>query len=583
MRLALADSLEVGRGLSHSYDWVYVLNETFNDFENLRSMPAALDGFDTKSRDAFLDWLGHNVDLAWVDEKFQSAVGGIGADFSDLVAAFEMNLYAKYPEIWDFAKVSWLLSQFGDRPEFYLDSYLSGSPQIESFLRKALQEGAFRVRKSWLIRSWSRIRVPGEVMISAAKGQAWLFVLAARSLASPRFQSLQGVGENLVICPVTPNVGNSDGKFGPYWRFLESVGEHFAAQPRPVFFSQGLFFGASGRVQRLQSIVGIFRSVLRVEAALVKTLLQLLKLLGTHSKSDVGQQKALGPLWSAFLRSAFGPSFVQGFWENLQFSFFFNQVKPKSVFFLCENQSWEKALVNQGRRQSPGTHFFGVVHNAVRPWDLRYFQPHTWDSGPMSGRQSAPDQLLVTSEFCFGRLRSYYPSIGRIRLVETLRFRSPEEHDPGSKSETVVIAASYSPLANVQLMRFVSQSVTDESLARKLRVRSHPLQAVKSPYPRFESKTEFPLFTICDSTSTFPVELAEMHAPHFVARFGHLPNMSPLADVPHFWNVFLLPGVQIEHLIDASRRTSMVKPDFKYFERDVASGSWRSLLEEFAL
>jgi hypothetical protein len=189
----------------------------------------------------------------------------------------------------------------------------------------------------------------------------------------------------------------------------------------------------------------------------------------------------------------------------------------------------------------------------------------------------------VTSEFCFGRLRSFYPSIGRIRLVETLRFRSPEVLDRGSKSETVVIAASYSPLANVALMRFVSQSVTDEGLARKLRVRSHPLQGVKSVFPRFDSKTEFPLLTICDSTSTFPIELAEMHVSHFVARFGHLPNMSPLADVPYFWKNFLLPGVQIEVPIDASHPTSMITPDFKYYERNDDYSSWRLLIKEFAL
>jgi len=583
MRVALANSLDVGRDLSKSYDRVYVLNETFSDFENLISIPAALDGFDTQSRDAFLQFLGENVDLDWVDKQFQSAIRGLGTYFSELVTSLEMNLYADYPEAWDIAKATWLSTELSGKHGILIDSYLSKTCHVDTILLKSLHRGALRSRTSWTARNFSRVLRSMELIISLGKGQLWLFVLAARSFVSPRFQSPSGSTNNLIMCPRITNVSKSDTGFGPYWRYIEAIRGHFSGQLSPVYFSQGLFCDARGRFQRLQSRVGIGQSVFKVQVTLIKVLLKALKLEARRSDSDMSLERKLGALRPAFLRSIFGPSFVQSYWENLQFSTFFGHSKPKSVLFLCENQSWERALVTQGRRQSPQTLFLGVAHNAIRPWDLRYFKPHEWVSGPTSGRKSSPDLFLATSKVCLGRLKSYYPSTDKFRLVETLRFAKPQKLANLRKSEALVIAGSYSPIVNVQLLKFVEESLTDARLTRKLRVRSHPLRAIKSSYPRFDSETEFPWLTICDSTSTISAELAEMEAPHFVARFGHLPNMSPLADIRCFRSSFRLPGVQIEHLFDEASLVQTVNPGFEYYERDEDYIHWQTLIKEIGL
>ena len=95
--------------------------------------------------------------------------------------------------------------------------------------------------------------------------------------------------------------------------------------------------------------------------------------------------------WQASMR---GPVAI----SNLLFIELFDQAlgklpKQKKGFYLCENQSWERAFVHSWRKHGHGQ-LVAVPHSTVRFWDLRHFNdPRTVRS---SGANALPQPDLTT-------------------------------------------------------------------------------------------------------------------------------------------------------------------------------------------
>lgn len=89
--------------------------------------------------------------------------------------------------------------------------------------------------------------------------------------------------------------------------------------------------------------------------------------------------------------------------------------------YLCENQSWERALIYAWRKNGHGR-LIGVAHSTVRFWDLRYF------AGPKSRQNSQmylmpqPDFLALNGEAAVEAYREADQPMDNVIKCEALRY-----------------------------------------------------------------------------------------------------------------------------------------------------------------
>lgn len=578
MKAILVEDLRRGRRLGAEYERVYVLNETFETFGRYVSVPASLDGAESGPRDSFLHELGDLVDMTLLENRKSRVFRRLSTNLPELLPLFEMNLYARQNEIWNLAKASWLASEIERNHELSLMSALRNSSYIERYFASRLHGnrylGNVRIGQSLLTTLNNFLSISS----SAVKGWVWLFVLATRTFASDRFDATAFSGQNMVVCPVTRESRGDERTWGPYWRHFSEVEEKFNGTVAPIYFSAGIFRDHRGKTLRPHSL----GFTLVTFFSLAGLIARLAFLVSSQGVRNLVRPQGLGPLQGALARSMLSPAFVQACWEHFQFSQFFQLSSPTAVLFLCEGQSWERALVTQGRKFNTETLFAGVVHNAIRPWDLRYFRPISWGLGPVIGRRSAPDLLLVTSRVCSQRIKKYYGELDNVQLVETVRFTRRNGNEVRGRRQVAVVAGTYDPAINSQLESFVV-SLGGQIFGLDLRYRRHPQASSASQLPEFDPVHDMPAITITDSTSTLCIELAESQDPVLVLRFGKLPNLSPLADLPEFRGVFLTSARQLERVALESEPSDFIVENFNYFERNENFDKWRMLIRKYNL
>jgi len=582
LKFALVESRDqVVEGAS-KYEAVFVLEESFDKRDNLISLPAALNGSDSKFRNHYLSLLGQHINVERLDQLFGSVSRNLGVRPSEVFSVFELNIFSRHPELSDLAKASYVLDVMSEYPNSELISFLQVHPHVNDFLGEMLGDGDFRKHVRWPYEIASRIKRLVLPLVEIAKGQAWLLALLLRSMSSNFMDSSLYLGRNIFFRPASSTQAKDDVPWGNYWLGLKKIYSFFAEKPITACFQSGFFFDSNGRRVRPFRVGSSVSLLVSIQWSVAKSLWLRVRFSLEKQFPTRAERAFAKGLSEVYWRSMTGPSFVQSLWEHHQFSFFFGQAKPKSVFFLCEGQPWETALVAQGRRMSPNSYYLGVSHTAIRPWDLRYFRPHSWKLGPVQGGSSAPDFFLVTSQFCLERLTKFYGESLKIRLVETLRYESPTPAPATATTPVITVATTYSKAENLGLLSFVEALTKDEKLREMVRVRSHPLRPMNLKVQEFDKKSEFPILTICDSTSTVGVELAESGHRFVTIHVGSLPNLSPLSDLKEFGKRFAFPNPQLVQRIRHAKR-EFANTGFSYYQRDANWNSWRALITEIKL
>ena len=582
MKFAIVESRDQVAEDFSQYEVVFVLDESFEGYANVVSLPAELNGFTPTFRNLFLSMLGEHIDEQSLDKTYNAVTRNLGVRPSEVIALFEMNIYSRNPELSDIAKACFVVKSMSEYSDSTLTSYLRKHLHVNNFLEKMLADGAFRRRAVWQQESLPRIRRFALPLYEFSKGQLWLHFLVLRALFARFGTGAQFTGKHIIFGPIGSKVHVGEGKWCNYWRDFGKIEARFKHKLVRTSFQSGFFSSSDGRRVRPFRADKFFYLYGAIQLAIIKNLLFTVR-ASQRSRYLTNDERAFASgLRDAFWRSMAGPSFVQSVWDHHQFRFFFCEAKPKSVFFLCEGQPWEAALVTQGRQMSADSLYLGIAHTAIRPWDLRYFRPHSWKLGPVLGNSSAPDLLLVTSKFCLERLNNFYCEAPNTRLVETLRYPSLKLSLQRATRPVITVATTYSRAENQGLRSLALQLMQDEKLREMVRVRSHPLQPMKLRIREFDKGTDSPILTVSDSTSTVAVELAENGLRFITVRFGSLPNLSPLADLNNFRNTFAFPGPQ---LVEKIRRGDIAEPEegFTYYERDPSWRYWCLLIEEYNL
>jgi len=220
----------------------------------------------------------------------------------------------------------------------------------------------------------------------------------------------------------------------------------------------------------------------------------------------------------------------------------------KKGFYLCENISWERALIHAWRKHSHGK-LIAVVHSVIRFWDMRYFHDlrtiRSSDSYPML----QPDLTVLNGKAAVDA----YSSIGYPKevIAEAESLRNNYLHDlrgnfsprktSGDKIKVLILADAI-PLTTIKMLKLLEATVLYAPSLASFTVKSHPLYQIKSSdYPSLKLKVVMnPLeeilsnFDIVYSSNVTSASVdAYMIGLQVVVALGQMElNLSPLRGQP---------------------------------------------------
>ncbi|MEI6246836.1 MAG: TIGR04326 family surface carbohydrate biosynthesis protein, partial [Acidobacteriota bacterium] len=147
--------------------------------------------------------------------------------------------------------------------------------------------------------------------------------------------------------------------------------------------------------------------------------------------------------------------------------------------FLCENQSWERALVWAWRKHGHGE-LIGYSHSTVRFWDLRcYDDPRTLAStDPLASPQ--PDRFAVNGPAAMEALRAFGPVPSRVVECEALRY----DYLRGLRHRTaapakdgairLLVLGDFDAAATAGMLRLLETAVRLAGVPVRCGMKSHP-------------------------------------------------------------------------------------------------------------
>lgn len=164
-------------------------------------------------------------------------------------------------------------------------------------------------------------------------------------------------------------------------------------------------------------------------------------------------------------------------------------------FYLCENISWERALIHAWRKHSHGQ-LIAVVHGVVRFWDMRYFHDLRTIRSSDSYSMLQPDLTVLNGKAAV----DVHSSIGypKEAIAEGEALRNNYLHDlrgnfsprkiSGTEIKVLVLTDAF-PLTTIKMLKLLEATVLYAPSLASFTVKSHSLYTVKSSdYPSLKLK-----------------------------------------------------------------------------------------------
>lgn len=140
------------------------------------------------------------------------------------------------------------------------------------------------------------------------------------------------------------------------------------------------------------------------------------------------------------------------------------------IFYVAENQSWEKFLINESRKKN--IYIYGTVHSLVNKWDLRF-------NDVFSEKKFSPTKLLINGRYNKSIIDSFikkYP----YNYVEALRYNSLKKNQISNRNvskKNILICGSIEINPTIKMLEEISKSkkiISNYNLLFK----SHPANQV---------------------------------------------------------------------------------------------------------
>lgn len=154
---------------------------------------------------------------------------------------------------------------------------------------------------------------------------------------------------------------------------------------------------------------------------------------------------------------------------------------PRRAFYLCENQSWEKAL-NFHWKQNFETNITGVINNIFASLDLRHSFTPNGEYLKNNIDKLFPSNFAAHNVLQFKNYEKIFPQI-KVNAVEAHRYNYllSESIQPFEINNylplKILVLGDYSQTINVELINILKDSLANTTIKSMIYFRNHPLNS----------------------------------------------------------------------------------------------------------
>lgn len=263
----------------------------------------------------------------------------------------------------------------------------------------------------------------------------------------------------------------------------------------------------------------------------------------------------------------------------------------KKGLYLCENQSWERALLRAWRKYGHGE-IIGVAHATVPFWHLYYFEDPRSLLPEKKSAMPLPNRLAVNGPAAWRLLvESGYP-IERLIEVEVLRYlklsRTTSKRVLDPARIKVLVLGDIIPASMHNLLKILGNATKRMRLGGRFAFKPHPLYAIRlADYPDLADVeqvnepldrilNDFDIALSANSTSA-AVDAYQVGLQVIVGLEGTSLNLSPLRGQPGV-RFIGTPEDLMEALRAAGNGSAEKSERLEFFFLDSELPRWRKLM-----
>jgi surface carbohydrate biosynthesis protein (TIGR04326 family) len=210
-----------------------------------------------------------------------------------------------------------------------------------------------------------------------------------------------------------------------------------------------------------------------------------------------------------------------------------NDIYSKNIFYLQENQSWEKLLVANTKKLNS---LYGFPHTVIRDWDLRF---HSYNEN----KKYLPQNIIANGEDALKKLSKYYSS--NIIAAESLRHNylydminnKTKRHKDSKKIKSIILLTEYSKASTNNALRIVDNAIDGDI---KVDIKPHPnylpnldnfknFSKIITDKKLYEIYKNYDLAIVTCQTS-MSLECHLLQIPFLIIKNADLINLNPLSN-----------------------------------------------------
>ncbi|MDC3053808.1 hypothetical protein OA187_04545 [Candidatus Pelagibacter sp.] len=156
----------------------------------------------------------------------------------------------------------------------------------------------------------------------------------------------------------------------------------------------------------------------------------------------------------------------------------------KNIFYLYENQSWEKSLVYNFKGKSK---LVAVNHASIRYWDLRFCSDENCE------KDVIPDVYAVNGDDSKQKLLNENYPIEKINKIEALRYfhilSDTKQNKKFENENNILLVSDYSDKSNENLLQAIGKIEKNILSNYKFTLKEHPLKSININNYSYINKT----------------------------------------------------------------------------------------------
>jgi surface carbohydrate biosynthesis protein (TIGR04326 family) len=302
--------------------------------------------------------------------------------------------------------------------------------------------------------------------------------------------------------------------------------------------------------------------VLKVKYNYVYIYLQFLKLRNKKEYFFYNNDKVN---FYYFLKDDFNISFYgEVLVKNLIYMIIFENIfsnipRQKNLFYLHENQGWEKALFKSWNKYKNGN-LIGNINSTIRFWDLRYFQSKNFDYK----NQNTPNYILVNGKLSkqIASKSNMLENKKKIKEIEALRYQYMKKKTTKQPNHNVIIFGDISIKENYEICEALNNLGTSYKKKFNFYFKPHPtlnnkhINRIKKNFyflKFLDNNVDYNFFnySICCGTTSAIIESIyyKIHTTVFIGS-NNL-NLCPLPK--KIFNNFSFDSDELENFLDKKK------------------------------